>query len=188
MIRQRTVPCSSLLKNRNKVICLYRKNKIKVIVGIIFFNIFMLWLFFANFYNCLPIKSESVKQINGSVDEIVLVTVNRGADYLNIFIDSERYVLSEIDGSSHKDLVKYVYEKFKPGDVVSIKYVTKLRLFDSYKLITEFVAENQKYRTIDEYNQSINGSAILYLILFVVFEFLNVSVLLFILWCRKPIK
>lgn len=167
---------------------MHRWNKIKIIIGIVFFNVFVLWLFFANFYNGLPKKSENHIQINGNIDDIILITANKGSDYLNIFIDSEKYVLSEISEGTNKNLVKYVYENFNPGDFISIKYVTKLRLFSSYKIITEFSDDNQNYRTIEEYNNSKKNVATLYLILFLLFEFFNFSIFVFFLWCNRRIK
>ena len=153
--------------------CLNRRDRIKLIVGLVFFNIFVLWLFFANFYNGLPKKNENYIQINGNIDEIILINPNKGLAYLNIYIDSEKYVLGEISGGIHEDLVKYVYENFNPGDSISIKYVTKLSLFSSHKIITEFSADNQNYRTIEEYNNSLKGVSTLYLVLFLLFEIFN---------------
>lgn len=167
---------------------LHGRNKTKTIIGIVFFNVFVLWLFFANFYNGLPKKNENHIGINGNIDEIILINPNKGSDYLNIYIDSEKYVLGEISGGIHEDLVKYVYENFNPGDFISIKYVTKLRLFSSRKIITEFSADNQNYRTIEEYNNSLKGVSTLYLVLFLLFEFFNFSIFVFFLWCNRRIK
>lgn len=156
------------------------KDDTKLTVKWILFNIFIILLFSGNIYNSLPVKCEKQELITGCVEEIYLITAN-GPDYLNIYIDSEKYVLSEVDGGIS---VQYIYDNIKIGDFVSLKYKTNL----TYKIITEFSAENQKYRTTDEYNQSIKGLSTFYLILLTVFEFFNISATIFFLWCRKPLK
>ena len=158
------------------------KDDTKLTVKWILFNIFVLWLFFCGFYNGLPKKNENHIQVNEEIDEIILITANKGPDYLNIYIDSERYVLSG------EDLVKYVYENFNSGASVSIRYITEIRLFYPEKIITEFSADDHTYCTIEEYNISLKGVSTSYLVLFAVFEFFNISATIFFLWCTKPLK
>lgn len=140
----------------------------------------MILLFSGIIYNSLPVKSEKQELITGFIDEIYLITAN-GPDYLNIYINSEKYVLSEVSGGIS---VQHIYDNIKTGDFVSIKYKANL----TYRIITEFSVENQKYRTSDEYNQSIKGLSTLYLVLFLLFEFFNFSIFVFFLWCKRRIK